>query len=178
MHPQIEALLRELDAASERAARLGVTADEERFQRRPSTGGWSAGECVAHLTMTTSSFLPGIDAALARGTAVPGEPKYRSGVLGGLLAWSLEPPVRVRFRTGASFVPQGTEPRDRVLAAFASSQQELRRRIEAGSGLDLNALRVRSVFDARMSYNPYAAYRILLAHQRRHLWQAERALQE
>ena len=34
-----------------------------------------------------------------------------------------------------------------------------------------------SPFNARLKYNALAAFRILAAHQRRHLWQAERALE-
>ena len=33
-----------------------------------------------------------------------------------------------------------------------------------------------SPFDKRVKYNMYSAFRILIAHERRHLWQAEQAV--
>jgi len=43
--------------------------------------------------------------------------------------------------------------------------------VEPGS-----VLRIRSPFDARIRYSAWSALRILPAHQRRHLWLAEREL--
>src|SRR5919108_542434 len=92
-----------------------------------------------------------------------------------VLAWSLEPPARLRFQTLPAFVPGGIRSQRSILDEFARLQGELADRMRDASGLDLNQLRIRSVFNARLSYNVYAAFCILLAHERRHLWQGERA---
>ncbi len=175
MHPQLAVLASQLDAATARAKQLGASLDDATFHA-PPRGGWSAAECIAHLNLTTVAFLPGIDSALATGRAdFPDSRRYRRGVLGSLLAWSLEPPAHLRFRTLPAFVPQGIGTKSVILAGFERVQRDLADRIERASGLDLNALRITSVFNARVSYNVYAAFCILLAHERRHLWQAERA---
>jgi hypothetical protein len=79
--------------------------------------------------------------------------------------------------TNALNSPGGTRSKGAVLGDFARLQRDLADRMRGASGLDLNQLRIRSVFNARLSYNPYAAFCILLAHERRHLWQAERVAQ-
>jgi len=178
MHPQLLALISQLDAATAHARQLVAALDDATFHAPSPRGGWSAAQCIAHLNLTTPAFLPSIDAALARGR--PGfvdSRRYRRGVLGALLVWSLEPPVRLRFPTLPAFVPRNTGSKGAVLADFERLQRELANRIQSTSGLDLNELRIRSVFNARVSYNVYAAFCILLAHERRHLWQAERAAQ-
>ncbi len=176
MHPQLAALLSQLDAATASARQLGASVDDATFHAHPPRGGWSAAECIAHLNLTTTAFLPGIDAALASGRAgFADSRRYRRGVLGSLLAWSLEPPARLRFRTLPAFVPQSIGTKGGILAGFERAQRDLADRIERASGLDLNASRIKSVFNARVAYNVYAAFCILLAHERRHLWQAERA---
>jgi hypothetical protein len=53
-------------------------------------------------------------------------------------------------------------------------QGELLVRLERGAGLALDRQPVVSAFNARLRYNLYAAFCVLTAHQRRHLWQAER----
>jgi hypothetical protein len=176
MHQQLAALVSQLDAATAHARQLVAALDDATFHARSPRGGWSAAECIAHLNLTTPAFFPTIDAALASGR--PGfvdSRRYRRGVLGALLAWSLEPPARLRFPTLPAFVPRNTGSKGAVLADFEQFQRELANRIQSASGLDLNELRIRSVFNARVSYNVYAAFCILAAHERRHLWQAERA---
>lgn len=132
------------------------------------------GECLAHLSLTTSAFLPGIDEALAKGDPGFSDTRiYRRGVVAALLQWSLEPPYRLRVRTQTAFVPGTASTMEAVLSEFGAMQRQLVGRIEASSGLDLTKLRVVSAFNERLSYNLYAAYCILIAHERRHVWQAE-----
>ena len=73
-------------------------------------------------------------------------------------------------------MPKSAGPKGAILAEFERLQGDLSDRIRSASGLDLNELRIGSPFNARLSYNVYAAFCILLAHERRHLWQAERAV--
>jgi hypothetical protein len=178
VHPQITSLLAELDAASARASEVAARADEAVFHARPPSGGWSAAECIAHLTLTTAGMLPRIDAALEHGrTGVADDRRYRRGLVGGVLAWSMEPPVRTRVRTQPPFVPHSVGATEAVLADFQRAQAELASRIRRASGLNLDELRMASPFNERVKYNVYAAFCIVLAHERRHLWQAERALE-
>lgn len=175
MHPQLAVIVSDLAAASQRATRLIDSLDEARFHARRDPTRWSAAECIAHLTLTTRVYVPLIDAALAQGTTLAGVPHYRRDIPGWLLSVLLEPPVRIRLKTLAAFVPASTGTRAEVGAEFTRSQTELVRRIEKASGRDLTALKIVSPFNARLRYNLYSAFRVLAAHERRHLWQAERA---
>ena len=60
-----------------------------------------------------------------------------------------------------------------TLERFDYLQQEVQVRIDRSAGLAVDRLRLVSPFDARMKYNLYAAFCLIAAHQRRHLWQAE-----
>jgi hypothetical protein len=114
----------------------------------------------------------------ARARVLAGAPmprKYRAGAMGWLLAKSLEPPARGRVRTAPAFVPGGIATRAESLAAFTSSQDALLAWLDASADVPLNHVIIASPFNARLRYNAYAAYRVLAAHQRRHIWQAERA---
>jgi DinB family protein len=175
MHPQLAEIADQLAAASTRAQRLLDSLDEARFHARRDPTRWSAAECIAHLTLTARAYAPLIDAVLARGGVAAGVPHYRRDLPGWLLSVLLEPPARLRMKTIAAFVPASTGTRAEVGGEFARSQTELVRRLEAASGRDLNHLTIVSPFNARLSYNLFSAFRILAAHERRHLWQAERA---
>jgi DinB superfamily len=178
MHPQLTAIAGELSAATDHARALIRKTTETAFQTRPALDRWSVAECLAHLNLTSRAFLPIVDTILARGTAtnIDASRRYRRDFKGWLLCRAVEPPVRHRLKTPPPFVPSSTDSRDQVLSVFAQLQDELTRRLEAASGLDLNRLRVASPFDARFSYNLYSGFRVIPAHQRRHLWQAEQVL--
>jgi hypothetical protein len=76
-------------------------------------------------------------------------------------------------KTTAAFVPRSTGSKQQVLAEFETLQDKLAAALADADGLDLGRLRVVSPFNARIRYNLYAAFRIIPAHQRRHLWQGE-----
>jgi len=175
MHPQLGVIADQFAATSARVRRLLDALDETRFHARPEPNRWSAAECIAHLTLTARAYVPLIDGALARAAAASGMPRYRRDVAGWLLSTLLEPPARIRMKTIAAFVPASAGTRAEVGDAFDRSQTELVRRLERASGRDLNRLKIVSPFNARLSYNVYSAFRVLAAHERRHVWQAERA---
>jgi hypothetical protein len=178
MHPQLAVLSEELAAVEARACELAAKSDESTFHKRPASGGWSAAECIAHLNLTTTEYLPLVDQLLASGRAgFPDSRRYRKGWFSALFAWTLEPPARMRIKTIPRFVPNSTDSKQAIIAEWDQLHAAMQDRLRRASGLHLEELRVASPFNARMSYNLYAAFCILAAHERRHVWQAERAIQ-
>jgi hypothetical protein len=170
----------ELDDATKRAWQLVRTTDPRLFTVRPNSASWSAAECLSHLSISTEMFLPvlrkAIDDAKAKG--LKSERKPSMDVLGRLLKWFLEPPIRRRVTTTAPFVPRSVRAKAEAFGEFSSLQSKLVDLVQEASGLDLKKMKIVSPFDKRVKYNLYSAFRILVAHQRRHLWQAEQAVAE
>lgn len=173
---QIERVSAELRDAQKTIAALGATVTDAQWTARPRSGGWSAAECIAHLTMTTESYLGLLNAALAKvaGNATP-PARYKMEFGGWLLAEFLEPPARLRSKTIPAFVPEAAAPKSATLAAFAMSQDELLKWIERNGNRALNKAMITSPFNAHLKYSAYTALCITTAHQRRHIWQAERS---
>jgi hypothetical protein len=124
-------------------------------------------------------FLPivrtAIDDARSRNLAANGDPSM--DFLGSILRWFLEPPIRQRVKTSAPFVPKSTRAKAEAFGEFAALQTKLHDLLREARGLDLKKIKVVSPFDKRVRYNLYSAFRIIVAHQRRHLWQAARAVE-
>lgn len=177
LHPQLEALQREIVDVTVHARRLVDRLDAATFERRPVEGSWSAAECLVHLNLTTEAFLPLIDDALSNATrdAVDARTHYRKDVVGWLLGWVMEPPVRMKVKTTAPFMPKTWSTRGDLLRDFETRQAELARRIADANGCDIGRVKVSSPFSSRARYNLLATFAIIAAHERRHLWQAERA---
>jgi DinB superfamily len=140
---------------------------------RPPEGGWCVVECIQHLVATTDAFLPRMIVALT--TAPRQMSEYRGTLLGRFLAWFLEPPYRVKFRVVPELAPRPIAPSD-LLASFEASQEKVRDYLRHCRGLAIDRVKVASPVDSRIKYNVWDALRVLAAHQRRHLWQAEQVV--
>jgi hypothetical protein len=64
--------------------------------------------------------------------------------------------------------------RAHTVADFDAAQAAIQQQIRAMDGLDITTIRVTSPVNASLRYSTYSALHILAAHERRHLWQAER----
>jgi hypothetical protein len=178
MHPQLQDLASQFTSARERLHRLANTVPADGWARRPSPGSWSPAECVAHLNLTSRTFIPQLRDAVreARGLGGAAPARYRRGVIGWLLWKSMQPGKGMKVKTAPKFVPESVTPPAELLAEFDRLQDEQMELVRSADGLAIHRVRVTSPFDARVKYNAFAALTILPAHQHRHLDQAERAL--
>ena len=174
----IEELEKELNQATARAWSLVSSTDGRLFTVRPTPSSWSAAECISHLSISAESFLEPvrkvIEEARAKGMTSKRPPKM--DLLGRVLKWFLEPPIRQRVKTTARFVPKSVRAKAESFGEFAALQAKLTDLLQEARAFDLNRMKIVSPFDKRVRYNLYSAFRILVAHERRHLWQAEQAI--
>jgi len=177
---QLDAVRDALQDTARRGRELADPLDESAWRRRTASGGWSAAECIAHLNLTNAGMAPVIDQALdrARALGVPAPATLKSGLVGRVLAWTLEPPYRMRVRTQPAFVPDADLPKAAVLDRWESSHRELAALLDRSRGLPIDRVKIVSPFDPRgkLKYSVYSAFLVLAAHERRHLWQAARVV--
>ena len=178
MHPELDAYLHQLEAIRADARQLVAGLSDAEFNRRPAAGRWSAAECLDHLNMVRK-VLPAIDRAITNAAArgLRSDGPFRYGWFARWMIRSFEPPPRRRFRNPRLLEPahQPLAP-DAVLQEFLSLRDALTRRVRQADGLDLQRAIVVSPVSRffRMPLGGYFAF--LLAHDRRHLWQARAAL--
>ncbi len=172
---QLETVLNQVESITLKARDLVAGRSPADLTNSLESTSWSAAQCLDHLAQTTNAFLPVISAAIARAPRLITNRALRTGALTRLLIRNLEPPYRLRFKVLSSLVP-----RDHDFASardgFEESQAQLEKTIQSAIGLAVDRVRIESPVYARFSYNVYGALRMLLAHQRRHLWQMEQIL--
>ena len=174
----LEEVESEIDDATKRAWELVKSTEPRLFTVRPNPSSWSAAECLAHLSISTELFLPVIAESIEEGRKrnLTAKRKPSMDLLGRVLRWFLEPPIRKRVTTSAPFVPKAVRAKADAFGEFSSLQSKLVDLLHQAGGLDLGKLKIVSPFDKRVRYNLYSAFLIIVAHQRRHLWQAEKAV--
>lgn len=176
LQPQLRALAAEFEAARQRAHRVISGLPSEAWTLRPDLERWSIAEQILHLELASRAYLPVVDEAIAEGRerGTFGEGPYRRDFLGWMLARLVEPPVRLRVKTSDRFVPVHLAPPDQALRGFDRWQDLLLAALPRAAGLALDRIEVASPFDPRLRMNLYSFLRTIPAHQRRHLWLAER----
>ncbi len=147
---------------------------------QPAPGCWSAAQCLDHLNGYGSFYLPLLERSI--GYAGPGAvpPPFRSGWLGAYFANMMEPRPdgrpKSRMRAFAKHIPSGELDAASVLRTFLEQQDALLGLLERGRGVNLNRRSVPLSIAAWLKLKTGDVFRFLVAHNRRHLEQARRAL--
>jgi len=148
---------------------------EDALRKRPVTSSWSAIECIVHLNLTTQVMLPGIRQAVEAAPPVSDQRQnFRMDFAGRLLAWSLEPPVLIKLKAPKLAQPLEPAEPESILKEFEQLHDELIGLLHASAGKAIDKQKMKSPF-ANMHYSAYSAFRIIAAHDRRHLLQARNA---
>ena len=176
MHPQLQQVADEYRSAQARLHELVWAVPDEQWGRRSDSARWSVAECVAHLNLTSLSYVPLLSHAVSRARMLEGRPpgRYRRDPIGWLLWATMGPPVRVRIKTIARFLPSSLAAPALLVQEFDRLQAAQLDLLTQADGLPITQVRVTSPFNARVRYNLYSCITILPRHQHRHLWQAER----
>lgn len=152
---------------------LGRARTDLLVRLKPDT--WCIAECLDHLTQTTHAFLPAISAAIATAPPLSRNRRLRTGIIPRLFIWNLNPPYRIRFTVLPHLAPQNPDS-ETAWNNFVDSQRQLLESVRSAAGLAIDRVSLKSPVYARLRYNIYSAFRMLVAHQSRHIWQIEQIL--
>jgi hypothetical protein len=180
MPPTHIALAKEVEEFRQQFERLSQDADalvepltDDQFNWRPRPDAWSVAQCIEHLNTTARLYLPQLDEAIAnairRGTY--GEGPFSYDVFGRFFTAAMEPPARFRLTSPKPFLPPPARPRGEIMAAFRAYQVQFADRLRQANGLDLARAKVRSPTTTWLRFSLGSGFALMLAHERRHLWQ-------
>jgi hypothetical protein len=174
----IEELESQFLAISARAKALVGLAGAELTTQRPATGSWSAAECLEHLNVSADNFFAVWPQAISQAglQKEANSHPYKIDFWGKVLSWILEPPARFKSKTPKWFEPSKMLDIRQVLPGFLDRQQRIVTTIHKCRGRAVDAVKIASPVDARIHYSVWSSFVVTVAHERRHLWQAEQAV--
>jgi len=172
---QTSGLLEQLAAIRQRtSALLARVPDDETFNRQPGDGGWSVGQCLDHLNQMNRLYFGAIRDALSRAqrSRAPVTTPLVSSWFGNWFAASMEPGTR-KVRSPRKAVPRSSVTRAGAAGEFLRGLDEIEAALKDAASIDLNRPTFASPFFSLSRVRAGTGFRILLAHMRRHLTQAE-----
>lgn len=165
----------DLNEARRRAQELVSGLSSEQLLARPAPDKWSIAECLAHLNATATTVQSLIAKSIARGKREKkfGAGPFSLGAKGRLLIWIAEPPPKFRIPAPKNVRPPARiDDPSQLLPAFLKAQDEWERLLQEQQGLHLSKIKIGALlspFRVRLA----AAIPWMMAHQSRHLLQAE-----
>lgn len=152
---------------------LPLSLDQLRW--RPGPGNWSIAECLDHLNQTLAFYLPKIERAIVqhpekRPDAGPWRAFRESEET---FLSEVEPPIRGAWRAPSALLPIAAVNPDRIIDQFAELRDSFGKTIRSASGLHLAGISIEGSIHPPIA-SVGGAFALLAAHDRRHLWQAER----
>jgi hypothetical protein len=178
LSPELDEFRKEFERLADeaRAAAGGLT--DEQFNWAPE-GRWSIAQCLEHLNTTARAYLPALDDGIADAIrrGLYGAGPFRYNLIGRLMAKSMEPPPRFSVKAPKVFQPGPPRSRQETLAAFGAYQVQFIDRLRQANGLDLARSRVKSPA-GWMRLPLGSTFALTAAHERRHLWQAHRVMED
>ena len=158
-----------------------TTQPQNGTQNGTQNGSWSVAGCLDHVARTNRAYLANMvtAAASARANQKMRRGAAKPGIVGRFFIRQLEPPIKPgrKIRAPKTIHPPATVSLAEGSASFLESQQEIRAFLHANADLDLARVMFRNPFIPGIRFSLATGLCNLLAHERRHLWQAKRAIE-
>jgi hypothetical protein len=173
---ELDALIGELGVIAGRAREVFGRLSAEQLNWKPGPERWSVGQCFDHLITTNSCFFPDME-RVASGeykTSLWGRVSPLSGLFGRLVLRALDPARGMKTKAPAVFQPTSSDVDADVIERFAAHQGKLTALMRATAARDPARTIVTSPVTRLATYSLLDAYRIAVAHERKHFEQARR----
>jgi hypothetical protein len=152
---------------------LPLSADQLRW--RPRSGCWSIAATLDHLNRTFSYYLPEIEEALEEPRDMKNrEVQLRSAECEEMLVRRMEPPVSEPMSAPAPVMPGLAVDPDKVVEQFPLLRIRFANIVRSISDVDAGVSIPESIHPPVRSLR--CVIGLLVAHERRHLWQVEQIL--
>lgn len=166
----------QLEANDHRAQALLRDLGEEQLNWRPDERSWSIAQCLDHLNVANRVYaapmLQAIEEARRKGSVRKGP--IHPGFLGRWFVANLEPPPKRKFPAPRKIVPAQRVGKAELIEEWRRAQAEVDAVLREATGIDLNATRFVNPFFSLIRFSVGTGFQVIAAHERRHLWQAER----
>ena len=174
----LEKLIAEIDGVTAEFIKYFANLTEQQLNSRKQKDQWTIAQCFQHIIIVNESYVPLI-------TAVK-EKRYKAGWNSkiGLLAnyfgknalQMAQPGNEKKLKTAPQFQPNNINPIDDIVVNFIAHQQSLKQVIVNSQDLLSANTVIHSPVNKMIVYKLSDVFKIMVAHEQRHLKQGKAAL--
>jgi len=148
------------------------------FNKKPDSDTWSLGQILDHLNFVDGLYINLLNEKFSDKHQLPtgGEPvKHRIWVR--LVCAFFEPPYKIKLNVPGDNQPASDLQRESTINQFEDQTEALIEHAEEGRKYNLGAIKITSPLSDKIKLSVSEAFSFLATHQRRHLWQAHKVLE-
>ncbi|WP_338876712.1 DinB family protein [Spirosoma sp. SC4-14] len=153
---------------------------EAQLRQAPAPDQWSIVQCLDHLSSYGFYYLPLMEKSIQTGQQqclLPQE-TFTSGWLGNYFAETMQPgadgSIRLKMKAVKNHTPQQQLDTEAVLTEFLRQQERLLQLLERAQQVDISKLRIPISIARWIRLSLGDTFRFLIAHEQRHVLQAQR----
>jgi hypothetical protein len=166
----------ELTRTEQEANGLVAGLTDAQLNWQPNNGnGWSIAQCLDHLARINTTYTAALRNAVsgANPRKVPRRGPIRHGWFSRFFIRAMDAPPRQKFSAPSQATPSSHIGGEEALTSFVKSHDEVRKLVLDSADMDLNSIRFKNPFVRLLFFTVGTGVLIILAHDRRHLWQAK-----
>ncbi len=169
----------EADAIAGDAKTLFGHLNSQQVNWKPGSDSWSVAQCLDHLIMINREYYP-IFERVANGElrkALMHRLPFLPSAFGKLMIKALSPNTHQKLKAPVAARPSSSSIDPQIVDRFIAHQRELLAKMRSLEKIDLAETIITSPFASVVVYSLLDAFRLLMAHERRHFGQAQRVIQ-
>ncbi len=151
---------------------------EHLLAQRPQAGKWSFLECIEHLSLTYSDYLPRVEEAILAGKNVTGT-HFKRGFFGRMMINSMTPKegkIKLKVKTLGKFIPPANHALDfSIVDTFIKQHRSFIKLLMAAQPLHGGKIRLDSAIGSVLRFRLGDCCQFLIGHNERHWLQAQQA---
>jgi DinB family protein len=169
----------EIEAIAGDAKTLFGNLNPEQLNWKPDADSWSVAQCLEHLISSNRSYDPVFDRILKgehRKSFLHRVP-FLPAFFGRMLVKSMEPDSARKFKSPSASQPSSSSIDPQIVELFVANQRETLAKMRSMGDRNPAEIIVTSPFVGMVAYSLLDAFRLLVAHERRHFAQAQRVME-
>jgi DinB superfamily len=175
----LDNLYQKTESFLEKAVREWQLLPAEQLNRQPAPNAWSAAQCLEHLNVYGRYYLPELKKAIADAKKQPSS-TYQSGWLGDYFYRLMLPntvgSLKSKMKAPKNAIPPVELDSAAVIAEFIEQQEQLLQLIDQARAVNLASMRIPISLTKLIRLKLGDTFLFVIAHNERHILQAERAL--
>jgi hypothetical protein len=176
VNEELPALMAEASAIAADAARTFGGLNRDELNWATQAGQWSVAQCFEHLIKINELYFPQLQ-SIEEGKYAPSwrdRVPWLGRLFGSMILGAVQPGARRKFKAAKHVEPSTSAIDGDIIARFTAHQREVVQHMTLTGSRDLSATVVTSAVAPVAFYSALDAFKILVAHERRHMAQAER----
>jgi DinB superfamily len=153
--------------------------DGNQINWKPGADKWSIGQCFEHLINANQEYLPILSQVIRdqKKTSLWQRMPFLPSFFGKLVVKSVSPDSKQKLKAPKLFQPASSKIDPQIIGKFVAHQNDMIAKMKATEGKDLEKIIIYSPVSKMVIYSLLNAYRIIVAHERRHFRQAQRVME-